>query len=474
MAVIKYRQGPSVHKSAVPKLATPKSSINNASILSGLSAASLSLLNVVALPASAEDQQAHNNQISETNLSSESHQSDNEVNIDTALLYYQEKDKVTAAEGIFYIEKNQGDKTIYSGKLVFDTLTGASANGAVPQDKVQTFTRPSGNGEYTIAAGIEPLDDTFKDTRLQLSANWAEIWSPTWTSNHGVYLSREYDYTSIGINSGIERSFNKRNTQVSVGAAYYYDVVDPVGGRPVAMSHMLFRDDFATEADFKAAFDQTRNTSSTDKQTFDLSVGLTQILTRHTLIQLSYNLSKLSGYMTDPYKILSVVDSDGTAVDYRYEHRPDERLKQSVYLYGKQALSTGVVDLAYRYSRDDWQVDSHTFETHYRYNFTAELYGQIHLRYYRQGAADFYTRFLHQNDPLPVFATADYRLGKMTGYTAGIKFGHRLPDGIDASYRLEYFQQNPESVGQDPVGQLAHQALYPRLKAIIFQFGLSF
>ncbi len=38
------------------------------------------------------------------------------------------------------------------------------------QQQSQTLTRPSGNGEYQIAAGEQVLDDSFDDKRLQLSA----------------------------------------------------------------------------------------------------------------------------------------------------------------------------------------------------------------------------------------------------------------------------------------------------------------
>ncbi|BAJ01962.1 DUF3570 domain-containing protein [Shewanella violacea] len=394
--------------------------------------------------------------------------------IDAALLYYLEQDRVTVAEGIFNLKLPLGDKRIYEAKLVLDTLTGSSANGAVPQDQRQTFTRPSGNGEYTINSGNTPLDDTFKDTRVQLSGNWAEIWSLDWSSNHGVYLSREYDYTSMGINSALARSFNKNNTQLSLGMAYYYDLVDPVGGRPLAMSNMVFRDDFDSHAEFRTEFDKTRQIASTDKQTVDLSVGLTQIINRHMLVQLSYNLSSLQGYMTDPYKVLSLVDASGTREAYFYESRPDERLKQSLYLFSKHALATGVTDLAYRYSYDDWGVASHTFESHYRYNFTSSFFGQLHLRYYRQEAAHFYRVFLKSEEVLPEFASADYRIGNMNTYTFGIKIGHTLADGTKASYRLEYYQQDPYSNGDQALGQLAQHELYPSVKAIIFQLGLSF
>lgn len=394
--------------------------------------------------------------------------------IDAALLYYLEQDRVTVAEGIFNLKLAVGDKRVYEGKLVLDTLTGSSANGAVPQDERQTFTRPSGNGEYNIDSGNTPLDDTFKDTRIQLSGNWAEIWSPDWSSNHGLYLSREYDYTSMGINAALERTFNKNNTQLSLGMAYYYDLVDPVGGRPVALSKMVFRDDFDSQAEFRTEFDKTRQIASTDKQTVDLSVGLTQIINRYMLVQVSYNLSSLQGYMTDPYKVLSLLDVSGTSEAYLYESRPHERIKQSFYLFSKHALSTGVTDLAYRFSHDDWDVSSHTFETRYRYNFSTTFFGQLHLRFYRQEAARFYRAFLNSDEGLPEFASADYRIGNMNTYTFGIKMGHSLVDGTQASYRLEYYQQDPYSNGEQATGQLAHHELYPSIKAIIFQLGLSF
>jgi len=69
-------------------------------------------------------------------------------------------------------------------KLVLDSLTGASANGAVPATMVQTFTTPSGGGgcddddedgggsAYKVAPNETPLDDSFEDTRISYSSNW--------------------------------------------------------------------------------------------------------------------------------------------------------------------------------------------------------------------------------------------------------------------------------------------------------------
>jgi hypothetical protein len=90
--------------------------------------------------------------------------------MDAALMYYGETERVTAVEGVFSAKKDFGDEHIFSAKIVLDSLTGASASGAVSQPNAQTFTRPSGNGQYVINAGEIPLDDTFLDTRMQLEA----------------------------------------------------------------------------------------------------------------------------------------------------------------------------------------------------------------------------------------------------------------------------------------------------------------
>ncbi|NMD51822.1 DUF3570 domain-containing protein [Shewanella sp. DNRA4] len=394
--------------------------------------------------------------------------------VDAALMYYGEQDRVQAIEAIGTAQKNFGDDSVLDLKLVVDSLTGASASGAVAQSNSQTFTRPSGNGQYTIAAGETPLDDTFHDTRVQANANWSQVLNPDWKVNGGVYASKEFDYMSMGINAGVERGFNKDNTTLFLGTSYSFDVVDPVGGRPVALSTMAIRDNFTSDEAYRSAFDATRQTSSDNKQTADLMLGITQILNQRWLLQANYGLSSVSGYLTDPYKVLSVVDNNGTTENIVYENRPDSRLKHSFYMMTKGALDSGVVDFSYRYTTDDWDLTSHTLETHYRYYFSGSFYGQLHLRYYQQAAVNFYQPFLMAESPLPEFASADYRIGDMSAYTVGVKFGHRLSGGHEMTYRLEYYQQDPKNNGTELPGQLQNYDLFPTQKAITAQFSYSF
>ncbi|MCE9687235.1 DUF3570 domain-containing protein [Shewanella sp. AS16] len=394
--------------------------------------------------------------------------------VDAALMYYGEEGRVQAIEAIGTAKKTYADETVLDVKVLLDSLTGASASGAIPQGQEQTFTRPSGDGQYSIAAGETPLDDTFHDTRLQLSANWSQPQSSQWKTNLGLYGSKEFDYNAFGVNAGAERGFNKDNTTLFAGAAYSFDILEPEGGRPKPLSAMVLRTEDDTEASFRRAFALTREGRSDDKRTLDLLLGLTQVLNRRWLLQANYGLSSVEGYLTDPYKFLSQVDAAGVTQAYRYEHRPDSRLKHSFFLMTKTALDSGVVDVSYRYNRDDWRLSSQTLESHYRYYFSGSFYGQLHLRYYRQGAAEFYRPWLLTDQALPEFASADYRIGELTSYTLGLKLGRRLSGDRELAFRLEFYRQQPHNNGTEiPEGLQAYK-LFPSVRVISAQISYAF
>lgn len=395
--------------------------------------------------------------------------------MDTALLYYAETDRVTAVEGVFSAKKDFGDEHIFSGKLVVDSLTGASASGAVAQPNAQTYTRPSGNGQYVIQAGDVPLDDTFHDTRVQLEAQWTQ---PIWDNmrgSTGVHLSKEYDYLSIAVNGSLAKDFNQKNTTISAGLSLAYDTIDPEGGRPVAFSAMVVdQGQFANEEAYQAAFAATRQADTDDKTTIDLMLGVTQIINRRMLMQFNYGLSMSDGYHTDPFKVLSVVNGQGLTQALVHEDRPTERTRHSFYWQTKYALDNAVADVSYRYATDDWDINSHTIDSRLRFNLSDNTYIQPHFRYYQQGAAEFYQPFLLEGTTLPTFASADYRLGDMTAYTLGLKYGMKMPSGNEWGFRLEYYQQDPKNAGFDAPGALQQLDLYPSVKAVIAQVSYSF
>ena len=69
---------------------------------------------------------------------------------DTSTLVYSEADsRVQAVEPKLRATRYGDDGQILSAAVTVDVLTGASPNGAAPASAPQTFSRPSGNGQYT-------------------------------------------------------------------------------------------------------------------------------------------------------------------------------------------------------------------------------------------------------------------------------------------------------------------------------------
>jgi hypothetical protein len=392
--------------------------------------------------------------------------------VDTSLLIYSESDSRVQDLSLNAIARKElREDSFLTLTLALDTLTGASPSGAVPAPVVQTFTRPSGNAQYTVAPGEPPLDDTFQDTRTAITASWEWPVTRLMLLDVGASVSDEYDYTHTGVNAQLARDFNNRNTTLSFGLALANDTIDPVGGSPVPLAPMLGQGDSSNKR------------GGQSKDVTDLLVGVTQVLNRKTLVQFNYSLSNSDGYLTDPYKILSVVDPiTGNPVAgppgsglfrYLYESRPDTREKQSLFGLIKRDFGGNVLEASYRYMTDDWGIDSHTIDVHYRFNFNEGRYFQPHVRFYSQNEADFYRTVLFNGQAVPQFATADYRLGKFDGLTFGVKYGQETQKG-EWSARVEWYQQTGEADPSARVGVLTGLDLYPDMNALIAQVSYKF
>jgi hypothetical protein len=405
---------------------------------------------------------------------------DGDWQVDTAALYYAEADsRVQAAEPVVNLKKDYGDERVLSMKAVIDSLTGASPNGAAPANVTQTFTGPSGGGTYTANAGALPLDDEFKDTRVALSASWQQPVAERTRATVGGNLSSEFDFKSVGLNGALARDINDKNTTLSAGLALEFDMINPVGSAPKPLTAM---DDLQKDGD------ETRTQ-------VDLLLGVTQVISRHALFQLNYGLSASSGYHTDPYKMLTVLDASdnligtGAANEYKYlfEARPDSRMRHSLYAQYKYIFTEDVLDLSWRFTTDDWGIQSNTLDFKYRWNATSSFYVEPHLRYYVQNEADFWKPYLKDGAdvsvgagpdpviaPLVTEATADPRLGAFTATTVGAKFGWILGRDNEISLRVEQYDQAADAPAAPAGGNLAGQELMPDTSATMVTVGYSF
>ncbi len=386
-----------------------------------------------------------------------------------AVLYYGEQDRVQVLEPTIFASRRVDDENRLTLRAVADVMSGATPNGATPSDTAQTFTTAS--SRYTVAPGEAPRRD-FQDFRGAIGFDWAHSPEPGRQRVISGDLSLETDYLSVGGSSTWSWDTRDRLTTVSAGLGGNLDWVFPDSGppeplAPLATAAVLEDDDGEGGEGGEGGFGQGKA-----RYGANLLLGVTQVLTRASLLQLNYAHGEQAGYLNDPYKLLSVVGSDGRPVDYRWESRPDRRASDALLgrLVWRLPWLHHVIHLSHRYYRDDWGIRANTTELKYHVDLGKRTYVEPHLRRYRQEAADFYRYYLTAGEPLPDHASADYRLGAFTSRLAGVKVARTMADG-ELALRLEYMVQSGDGHPGGTPGVLSSYDLYPDLKAAIVQLG---
>jgi hypothetical protein len=412
--------------------------------------------------------------------------------VDSALLVYHEVNRVQAIEPEVNVSHKFDEDSTFSFGITADSLTGATPRGAVPSTLPQTYVRPykvvplgtpvtvttasggstvvlvpppTGSKTQTLAASTivppntYPLDHGFYDRRIAGHLGWEQAITSDFKLNGGIAYSTEHDYRSESANIGVSQDFDGHNTTVSAAVNYESDLSFPIGGTPAPLTQM--------NGNWKGP-DATLHE-------LDAVLGLTQVMNRRWLATLSYSYSDEHGYQTDPYKIISIVDPvSGQPVEQIYEGRPDLRRKQSIFFDNKVHLTSDVISASLRGFKDDWGIKSLTADLRYRWQIGMDYYVEPHLRYYTQGAADFFHQYLVSGEAIPQYASADTRLAKFHAQTYGIKFGIPFDQTSELNLRVEYYDQHGNGSPADAIGQLRQQNLFPDLKAYTLLLGYTF
>jgi hypothetical protein len=383
----------------------------------------------------------------------------------------QQQDRVTVFEPVLSITRQKTADDFTQFELVYDSLTGASPNGANASSQVQNFN------SYSVLPGYTPLDPSFNDKRTAVNINWMQPIDHSSRYQAGMSYSTETDYNSVGGSYSYLEDFNNKRTTLTLGGAYTYDAVNPHGG---------FHDPF-TSIYAVTAVEPVQTTTSASggnssgeglfpgkiKQTFEGLFGVTQVLNRLTLLNLNYSISQVSGYLTDPYKIISVIDSGGFPVDYLWENRPDSRLKQTIKGTYVTAIGADSLHLDYRYYWDDWGITADTYDVEYHMAVTSRLYFEPHVRHSQQNQADFFHISLTQGQALPTNASADYRLADMTTKTYGAMFGYRFNPKLTLTFNVDQITQTGDNHPPEAIGDQRVNDMFPELKMWALTFGIS-
>jgi hypothetical protein len=381
---------------------------------------------------------------------------------DTSFLQYSEAERVKVSEPQIGVRRNFGDDRTLSILTTVDTISGSTPLGTLPataNTAPATMTSPSGHAVNPIIGKVPT--SSFSDTRIALNSTYQQPLGNAYTGIIGGNVSKEHDFLSLGTNLTLNRDFNQKNTTLSLGVSPEYDIVTPHGGLPDAYGTVLNANEF--------------NGVRSTKYLVGSLLGLTQVINRQLLMEWTYSPTYENGYLNDPYKLLSIVNTQGDPLQAIHEKRPGSRLEHSFYWLTRYNIREhDVFNLGLRYFEDNWGIHSQTIDFTYRWQYHPQRFMEPHVRYYHQSAADFFRIGLLQGQQLPNYASADYRLNEINGVTFGIRFGWTLQNGSELTLRAEYYTQAGEHFPKEAVGAQKNFDLFPNLQATILQVAYSF
>lgn len=287
-----------------------------------------------------------------------------------------------------FIEKDLGTATKLKLEGILDSIAGATPNGQPARagsDQV-----PLSNLTERRKAWSGELSHQFQRVNLAL----------------GVSNSRESDYVSTGWAVNTVTDFNQKNTTLLLGVAGTDDTI---------------------KVFYQAAH--------AEKDTNDVIVGVTQLLNPQTSLTCNFTWGRQRGYLSDAYKLVqkNVEIIPGVSLPLTFgENRPSERDKWIGLLALNRAFPEmhGAVDATYRFYRDSFGTRAHTVDLAWFQRLGEKVLLRPGLRFYDQGAADFYHYNLDDTSIVPVqgpprrtgpFYSSDYRLSSMQTFTYGLK-----------------------------------------------------
>ncbi|MCA6064994.1 DUF3570 domain-containing protein [Thalassolituus marinus] len=282
----------------------------------------------------------------------------------------------------FRYSRPLADDWYLNSEFQYETLSGASP----------MHTYENADGRSALVMSGASIDETRYDLKVAPKRYFSGAMNGQIDGTLGglAAISIENDYRSLalGVDGSLEL-FNKHTT-LNGSLSMSLDELSP------------------TDADISA--DRSR-ADGRGKRSVSLYEGITQIIDKNRVIQVGLGYTRLSGYLSDPY---------------RWEdRRPGQRDQLTVTAQYRQFMPLwggAAIHGDYRYYSDNWGIRSHTLTARWAQNlnmapFSFQLTPM--LRYYRQTAAEFYS--LEFSPPQDQYNSSDYRLSSYGAFAYGLE-----------------------------------------------------
>jgi hypothetical protein len=313
--------------------------------------------------------------------------------------------------------------------LALVVITAPALGGVLPEDRADVLWHSYNGGDITVE-GPEVLVRKKVGDQLSLSAGYYEDMISS--ASIDVKLSASpYHETRKQENFGVD--YLRGKTTYSAGYIHSLEPDYLANTTYYSVSQDMFGDLTTLTLGYRRAWDQVYRDIKTptgeiiNDPTFHeradhrgYSLGLTQILTRNTIINFNYELLTDQGYLANPYrKIRYLSPGVGEGFTLADQVYPNTRTSNSAGLLVKYYLPwRAALGVQYRYFRDTWAIVANTVEVDYTVPAWGHWIFDGSLRYYTQTHADFYSDLFpyanYQN-----FMARDRELASFDSYTVG-------------------------------------------------------
>ena len=275
------------------------------------------------------------------------------------------------------VRKNIADKVSISGNYFVDNVSSASIDVVTQASK-------------------------FTDKRTEKSFNVDYLFDRTLMSA-GYINSSESDYLSKTFHFDMSQDFFGDLTTLSMGYTRGNNTIksNSVAGFRETSVHQEYR------------------------------VGFSQILTRNLIVSATEEIMVDDGYLSNPYRSFryaSDADAQQNIYHWQTEVFPKARTSNTTALHARYHLPNyrAAVYGNYRYYSDGWDIKSNTFELGYDHTLPAGWLFDVHVRYYKQTRANFYSDLFSRADEFK-YMTRDKQLSDMHSIAYGIGVSYDMP-----------------------------------------------
>lgn len=296
------------------------------------------------------------------------------------------------------------EMTEVSAYLISETMSGASPYYVTEVDGVL----------LQVMSGA-----TIDESRIEVGGDFRSYHDRSESTISASY-SKENDYESLGFGYSSAWRFNENLTTVNYGVSGSRDQINA--------SH--------PEIDSERPVDER-------KTRLGFFVGLSQVITKTTLISGTVGFTALDGYLSDSYKKAIVLGEFG---GLKHDSRPREQVQTSISLALREYFPqlNGAVHLDYAYYENDWELESNTVDLSWYQNLGLGWQLIPSYRWYSQTQAVFYSPIYYapRNDE---YYSSDFRLSDFSSESFRIKLSK-----VWEKYRVNVSFEKYKSDGDHP------------------------